>query len=303
MKELDMFSTTRMRNGFIVTDDMIIANTTEGSESKFFIAVNGTRYLVKDSSWNLRRKRESLAPFCEYVGSHFIRESGLLKCQECFLGVYNGRPVVICKDVFDGEEFRPFQELHESSAGTDLSTKEYTYDDVTYVIKKKFSVEKRSEVIHDFWLMFLFDAVLGNKDRHSGNWGFVKCESGDTFSPIFDNGASLFPDVDLDAERDKEFIRARVFDFPASQFKMWREENTERPMKTNFWQIIKEHHAVFKEELECMQSLAFESLLETALLDVPSKYAEWFRTIITARYRVMIMMENFDVVWEDLRND
>lgn len=62
-----------MKNGFIVKDSMKINESTEGSEDKFFIKVNNERYLVKDSSFNKRRKQSSLAPFCEYVGSHFIK--------------------------------------------------------------------------------------------------------------------------------------------------------------------------------------------------------------------------------------
>ena len=39
-----------------------------------------------------------------------------------------GRIVVICEDVFNNLVFRPFKDLHQSSAGTDLNNKEYTYD-------------------------------------------------------------------------------------------------------------------------------------------------------------------------------
>lgn len=89
-----------MKNGFIVHDSMKTQEIFEGSENNFFISVNGTGYLVKDSSFNQKRKQMSLAPFCEYVGSNFIRYSGLLKCHETYLGKYCERDVVICKDLF-----------------------------------------------------------------------------------------------------------------------------------------------------------------------------------------------------------
>lgn len=85
-KQMDMFGENEVKNGFTVTDDLIEEELPEGSEPKFFITVAGVRYLVKDSSFNQRRKQKSLAPFCECAGSNFIRYSGLLDCQETFLG-------------------------------------------------------------------------------------------------------------------------------------------------------------------------------------------------------------------------
>lgn len=37
-----------VQNGFVVKDDYKIAESTEGSEDKFFIRVNNKKYLVKD---------------------------------------------------------------------------------------------------------------------------------------------------------------------------------------------------------------------------------------------------------------
>lgn len=67
-----------MFNYFMVQDDMRFGECPEGSEDKFFIKVNDTKYLVKDSSYNKKRKRPSLAPYCEYVGSNFIQNTGVL---------------------------------------------------------------------------------------------------------------------------------------------------------------------------------------------------------------------------------
>lgn len=88
----------------------------------------------------------------------------------------HNRPVVICKDAFSGRTFRTFKELHQSSAGTDLTDKTYTYEDVLYVLQQKEKLENSdfSDFKSKFWLMFLFDAILGNRDRHEGNWFFFQ---------------------------------------------------------------------------------------------------------------------------------
>lgn len=59
---------------------------------------------------------------------------------------------------------------------------------------------------------FLFDALIGNTDRHQDNWGYLSLRSGDRklerwLSPLFDNGTSLgherFPDLLLDWTKEQ----------------------------------------------------------------------------------------------------
>lgn len=296
-----------MHNGFNVTDDVTQFSFPEGTEPKFFIMVNNERFLVKDSSFNHRRKQFSLAPFCEYVGSNFIRLSGILDCQKCYLGTMGDekRPVVICKDLFGNKMFRSFRDQHQSSAGTDLSNKEYTYQDVLYVLAQKSRQDKAllDDYKSRFWYMFLFDAILGNRDRHAGNWGFVYQDDKIEFSPVFDNGSSLFPDVDLSNWKTYSFIKERVFVRPGSQLKMWKLQYPGRAMRTNYWEIIQDYQDEFREELEKVQLLDCENLIKQSTIDVPQPYREWFATIIWFRFQCLIMQRDFDSVWKEVFND
>ena len=55
-----------------------------------------------------------------------------------------------------------------------------------------------------FWDMFVIDALIGNTDRHNGNWGFLlnKQTNSIKFSPIYDCGSCLNPMLE-DAELEK----------------------------------------------------------------------------------------------------
>lgn len=296
-----------MRNGFKIFSGMIDRKIPEGTEPKFFIKVNGENYLVKDSSFNTRRKQKSLAPYCEYVGSNFIRLAGLLECQKCYLGEYideevGNRPVVICKDLFGEKTFRSFKDQHQSSAGTDLSNKSYTYQEVLYVLEKKSlrNNARMKDFKSKFWYMYLFDAILGNRDRHAGNWGFVYSGGTIKIAPIFDNGASLFPDVDLTNWKNYDFIKERVFIRPGSQLKMWKPEYTDRPMRTNYWETIQLFHEEFTDELNRVKQLDCESLIKRSIIDVPLAYKEWFHAIIWFRFQCLILGRDFDEVWEEV---
>lgn len=51
------------------------------------------------------------------------------------------------------------------------------------------------EIKEKFWDMFVIDSLIGNTDRHNGNWGFLlnKQINEITFSPIYDCGSCLNP--------------------------------------------------------------------------------------------------------------
>ena len=57
---------------------------------------------------------------------------------------------------------------------------------------------RKKELEAYFWDMFVVDALIGNWDRHNGNWGFLYSQEKDELelAPIFDCGSSLFPQVD-----------------------------------------------------------------------------------------------------------
>lgn len=53
-------------------------------------------------------------------------------------------------------------------------------------------------VNHRFWDMFIVDALIGNFNRHNGNWGFLYngYEDSMQLAPVFDCGSCLYPQTD-----------------------------------------------------------------------------------------------------------
>lgn len=88
-----------------------------------------------------------------------------------------------------------------------------------------------------FWDMFIADALLGNFDRHNGNWGILVDETAQTaeIAPIYDCGSCLYPQLDPaqmeTVLRSEDEIANRVFVFPTSAI----EENGK---KINYFQYI-----------------------------------------------------------------
>lgn len=73
--------------------------------------------------------------------------------------------------------------------------------------------------------MFVVDALLGNFDRHNGNWGFLYNSQTDTaeIAPIFDCGSCLLPQADekvmLNVLNNEDELNARIYRFPTSAIK------------------------------------------------------------------------------------
>ena len=98
--------------------------------------------------------------------------------------------------------------------GTELS-------DVLYAMEDQNSIDSRI-VIERFWDMFIVDALIGNWDRHNGNWGFLYDEITDSqeLAPVFDCGSSMYPQADEkimnDVLSNKGELHYRIYENPTS---------------------------------------------------------------------------------------
>lgn len=175
-----------------------------GSEKKKTIYYNNKKYLVKFPD-PIREKNKNISyinnAYSEYVGSNIFRLCGFY-VQNTILGKYQyetkEKIVCACED-FTSDEIvlQEFESLTlsinpDKKIGTELS-------DIKEVIS---NVE--GNVLTKFWDMFIIDTLIGNTDRHNGNWGFLynKMDKSMSFAPIYDNGSCLNPLLE-DAEISK----------------------------------------------------------------------------------------------------
>ena len=66
-------------------------------------------------------------------------------------------------------------------------------EDIIEVINVITKTMKVKELKEKFWDMFIIDSLIGNKDRHNGNWGIMlnKITNISEFAPIYDCGSCL----------------------------------------------------------------------------------------------------------------
>lgn len=198
--------------------------------SKIAVMYENELYMLKFPGVARLNKEMSYANgcICEYLGSHIFEIVGI-PVQETLLGTFtrNGKEkiVVACKDFTTPDTvIQDFASLKNTIIDSEHNGYGTELSDILRAMDEQQAIDpiilKRR-----FWDMFIVDALIGNWDRHNGNWGFLYNSRTDemTLAPVFDCGSSLFPQADesimqavLDdpAERD-----ARIFKMPLSGIK------------------------------------------------------------------------------------
>ena len=213
------------------SDCYINGRTYNGANgSKIGITYNNKNYLLKFSP------KPKLNAELSYTNSCFSEDISCkilktldLNAQDTMLGTYNNKLVVACGDFVEkGYRFADFASLkntiidsENNGYGTELSEILYTINE-----QKTYDIDKK-ETQEFFWDMFIADSLLGNFDRHNGNWGFLVNDENSRnakIAPIYDCGSCLFPQVDLNLAKsvltNKEELEKRVYVFPTFAIKI-----------------------------------------------------------------------------------
>lgn len=198
--------------------------------TKACIIYEGKEYMLKvQGPYTGRIARSGYSNCCmsEHVGCTVLRTIGL-NAQKTILGTYSKTKVksaVACEDFTSGgKRFVPFLAvknslLDEDSTGsnTDLTEVLDTMTEVAY--------PNKTELEQFFWDQFIGDALIGNFDRHNGNWGFIIDTSNNiSIAPIFDCGSCLYPRMKEEEYRkvldDSKEINARIYNWPCSAIRI-----------------------------------------------------------------------------------
>lgn len=194
--------------------------------SKICIFYQDERYMIKFPPLAKDNKQMHYSNGCinEYLASSIYQSLGI-ETQETQLGIYKGKEVVACKDFCaTGERIVNFGMMKNQCIdsmhggyGTEL---ESVLDAIE--MQQMYDPIKLKE---HFWKMFVVDALLGNFDRHNGNWGVIVNESTMEvrLAPVYDNGSCLYPQLTDEQMKtimqNRDEIENRLYVFPNSALK------------------------------------------------------------------------------------
>ena len=165
--------------------------------------------------------------FSEHFGSSIYRLLGI-PCQETVLGTFvNGKTKIVCacKDFTrPGVRLYDFCSIKNTVIDSETGGTGTELSDILETIERQAFVDPII-VSERFWQMFVVDALLGNFDRHNGNWGFLVEEStqSSSLAPVFDCGSCLLPQADDSIMQrcleNEDEMNARIYTFPTSMIK------------------------------------------------------------------------------------
>ena len=195
--------------------------------NKLSIIIDNEIYMLKlpqraQKNENLSYANSSIS---EYIGSHIYNLLGI-NAQETLLGYYNQNNVerisVACKDFENnGYVLKDFASVKNQIIDSTSNGYGTELNDILQTIENQQIIDP-VELSNHFWDMFVIDALIGNWDRHNGNWGFLNNQETDDIkiAPIYDCGSCLFPQLDeksiSEILKNKQKMNARVYDFPTS---------------------------------------------------------------------------------------
>lgn len=210
--------------------------------SKISVMYNGEQYMLKFPANAPKNKELSYANGCvsEYIGCNIFESVGI-DVQKTLLGTYrkNGKEkvVVACKDFTkSGVVLQDFASLKNTIIDSEHNGYGTELNDIMKAIEEQNAVNP-IELKEWFWNVFIVDALIGNWDRHNGNWGFLYNVDTDEMSiaPVFDCGSCLYPQADEQIMKatleNKAEQDLRVFSIPLSGIKI---DNT----KINYFDFI-----------------------------------------------------------------
>lgn len=210
----------------------IIGKAYNGANGKkIAIEFCGTQYMVKFPPSGAQKPTElSYTNGCasEYIACHIFNLLGV-PAQETLLGTFQvgekTKVVCACRDfTATGKRLYDFCSIKNTILDSDTNGNGTELDEILETIEKQAFVEP-SRLLNRFWDIFVLDTLLGNFDRHNGNWGFLydeETERGE-IAPVYDCGSCLLPQADdrvmHSVLEQEEMLLARVYQFPTSAIK------------------------------------------------------------------------------------
>lgn len=291
-----------------ISDYDKLNENTFGAEPKTWIKYNGLKYLVKFPKFTKGFPTDSVKS--EHLASSFINLAGGRAHKTIYIEEFEREDgtvseAVLCRDILSDNGYDSMVTFAEStsSISTDIDRHEYFISEILHIFEKIHNMDFRL-VSRDFWEMVLFDAILGNNDRHPGNWSIVKKGNERSLSPIYDNGACLFPRAMREFGEDRRnWLIVRTLLFPNSKI-MW--DDPEKKKSRMSYIGLVNSNIVPEYILNEFRQMNIESVLDQLRKEndwLSEKDWEFYYTVIKIRFLVIIQGMDFDIAYQKLERE
>ncbi len=154
--------------------------------------------------------------------------------------------------------------------------------------------ELDTKLFYDFLKIMVFDALVGEQDRHEENWGIIRKDGTYKLSPLYDNGDNLLRQFYDESYAQKFYNGEKNFDsfIKRSKTFIYKEDGK----KYNHFELIKDLYKEYpkhiKNEISNLQKLTNEEI-ENIVNKMPddiitNKHKEYIIKYIKARKQILL---------------
>lgn len=155
--------------------------------------------------------------------------------------------------------------------------------------------ELDEKLFKDFIKIMIFDALVGEQDRHEENWGLTKCNGKYSISPLYDNGCSLLREF-KDLEYASKFYKG-VRDFNAFIYKsktyIYKENSNKRYKHFELIKYLNNNYSEFVQSEINKLYLLEDFIIERIVNKIPnelltSKHKEFIINYLKKRRDILL---------------
>ena len=265
---------------------------------KIAIEYNQKQYMLKFPPSGKEKPTElsyTNSCYSEHIGSSIFNMIGV-EAQKTILGKFSigdsERIVCACLDfTFEDKILYDFCAIKNTVIDSDHGGTGTEIKDIEDTIMNQSFVNPEVLLTH-FWNMFVVDALLGNFDRHNGNWGFlVDIKSRETtIAPVYDCGSCLLPQADEKTMKNvlekEEELNARIYQFPTSSIKY-------NGKKINYFDFITscQHKECNEAILRIVPKIDMKEIIKfiDSIDDLSNVQNQFYKMYIEHRYRIILL--------------
>lgn len=264
--------------------------------TKVGITLDGVNYLIKYPGSLKGRNLKNVvlsysnSSISEYIGSCIFSLFGL-NTHVVELVMRNDKLCAMCKDFVESGRLVEFRELkatyepgfineegdHTDGCGTDL-------DEILLTIRNHHILKRVPEFESFFWKMFIIDALIGNHDRNTGNFGILIDDNRISIAPVYDNGNCLNPTWD---DARMRLVLADSNRLAAIAYKAYTCRFTSDGKEINPFQLIcSGKYELCTNALSIIDTVSFESIEHTIESTdmLSSMQRSYYIEVLKARY-------------------
>lgn len=180
------FTDVAARNSHPSNDTFLEINSSffHGKFKKYSAVLNGKSYILKVQEHNFPE-----LPATEYLCNQLARYLGLTIPDFFFIRFENAVETFVCENFMQKHTGSNLIHIYHLLELPD----EFNCKTLFQIVETK---TQRLEEMERFVELTLFDALIGNHDRHGRNLGFIQTQKGFQLAPFYDNPSYLGTEID-----------------------------------------------------------------------------------------------------------